>query len=138
MEIEKLVKTAIHSYSAVTPANDLVARVLFRVERARVQRARLEAMFFGVGSVVAFGTVLSLIVSLHRALITSGFYAYVSLIFSGDSAVYTFWNELAYALAESVPSVALGMMLVVSMAFVWMFGEMVNRVPTAYVRAVSR
>ena len=69
-----------------------------------------------------------LLSSVQETLSASGFYAYLTLVFSGDSAVYAFSRELAYALIESVPSLAMGIVLVLAMFCVWSFGESMSRI----------
>ncbi len=126
--------TALRAYSERDVSEDLETRILYRVAEVRARQARIEASMLGVGSALAFGGVLMLLASVHTALVASGFYAYLTLVFSGDSVVYTFSSELAYALAESVPSLPMGITFVLSMLFVWSFGETVHRIPMARVR----
>lgn len=127
--MERPFTTALRAYSERDVSENLETRILYRVAKARARQARIEASVFGVGSVLTFGGALMLLTSVHTALVASGFYAYLTLVFSGDSVVYTFWSELAYALVESVPSLPMGITLILSMLFVWSFGETVHRIP---------
>jgi hypothetical protein len=75
----------------------------------------------------AFASVAALSVSLlipaFRILLTdfkqSGFYDYLSLIFSSGGSIISYWKELAFSLAESLPAISI--ILTLSLLFICFF-----------------
>ena len=63
-----------------------------------------------VGLVPAFKT-------LSSDLAQSGFYEYLSLVFSNSGSVVSYWKELVFSLAESLP--AMSVILTLSLVFVF-------------------
>lgn len=49
----------------------------------------------------------------------SGFYHYLSIIFSGDSVIFAYWKELSYSIAETVPVIGTVVFLTTLGFFIW-------------------
>lgn len=105
---------------AIDPPQGLRERILAHIERARRRRARVglalqAALFFVSGALL-----VPLAQYAGQELYASGFYEFVSLLFSTDrAAVLASWQEFLYSLVESLPSLAILMLLCASVILVW-------------------
>lgn len=98
---------------------ELIHMILARIERARRRAARLRLA--ALGTVMAFSgmTLIPAISYTLHAFYTSGFYDYLTLFFSDGSAAFAHWQEISLSLVESVPSIALLLLVSVSAVFLW-------------------
>jgi len=104
-------------FREIDPPQGLFSAILARVAYERQRAARLRLAAFGT---LTFVSVLMLIPAVQYVLsefYTSGFYEYASLFF--DSLSRGYWQELLYSLADSLPSVSLLLLAIVSTALVW-------------------
>ena len=108
----------------VEPPDGLLTAILTRIELARQRVARLRLVAFGT---ITFVSLVMLIPAVQYAMsefYASGFYEYVSLFFNSLSQGY--WREILYSLTDSLPSLALLILAVISITFVWSL-QQVNR-----------
>lgn len=97
----------------------LYASVLARIQLARQRSARLKTYLLGAAALVFGLTLIPALQYMARELYESGFYSYASLLFSDGKFVLSIWREFTFSLLESVPSIALLLVLVSAAAFVW-------------------
>ena len=105
------------AFEVHVPEN-LHAKIFSRIALAKRRSAR---MHFAATGALAFASGIALIPSFQYVAAefsTSGFSAYLSLLFSDGAALFGFWHELVYSLAESLP--VIGMVLFLSVLFVWL------------------
>ena len=94
-------------------------RILLGIARAEYERARTYLL---VSLAVVPASLVGVFFSaryLLQSLYQSGFYQYLSLLFSGDSVVLASWRELSYALIESMPVFETALFLSALTFFVW-------------------
>ncbi len=70
--------------------------------------------FFGIGSLLGLIPMLKILFS---DFTQSGFYEYLSLVFSSKGQFFSYWRELVYSLAESLPT----MSIILSLALLFIF-----------------
>jgi hypothetical protein len=93
--------------------------ILLSIARSEYLRARNYLFVFAIiVSTSLVGLVLSAQYFL-QSFYQSGFYQYMSLIFSGDTAVFTYWKELSYSLIETVPIIGIIAFFTALCFFVW-------------------
>jgi hypothetical protein len=83
---------------------------------------RSAALRLGLFSVVALLSGIALVPAVQYALgqlYTSGFYDYFSLLFSDSSFVLAYPREFVLSLAESLPSIAVLLLIPIVFALVW-------------------
>ena len=106
-------------FTVVEPPKGLFEAVLARITLARSRAARIKLAANGLGLLVSG---LALIPAANYALhefYASGFYDYLSLFFSDSSIVFSHWQEISLSLAESLPSLAVLLLIGFAAAFFW-------------------
>ncbi|MCX6715989.1 MAG: hypothetical protein NT077_03150 [Candidatus Taylorbacteria bacterium] len=103
----------------IKPAPGFEMQVISNIHIFDMREARVRTWSFG--SIAAVALVLAMVVGkyLYGAFLQSGFYEYLSLAFSGDSTVYTYWKELSISIAESIPIIGLAVLLVIVTVLIW-------------------
>jgi len=82
---------------------NLSEKIINRIEFVERRSAKMRLVFFGalaVASVVAFIPALKYLIN---DLNNSGFYQYLSLVFSDSGIILASWKEFSLSLAESLP-----------------------------------
>ena len=113
------------SLAAVLPPLGLYERICAHLAAVRQRRAR---QWLAVQSVMCFGFGLLLVPTAQYAgaeLYASGFTTYASLLFS-DHAVFGSSREFAYSLIDSLPSIALLLVVAVCAALLWSLYQVVT------------
>src|SRR3989344_4709719 len=106
-------------FTKVEPPQHLFEAVLAYIALARRRAARIRLAALGTVMVVS---VAALVPSINYAIhefYASGFYDYLSLFFSDSSVAFGHWQELSLSLAESLPSLAVLLLLGFSIALLW-------------------
>jgi len=114
------------------PPHRLFSAILARVALARRRAARLRLAAFGT---TAFVSILLLIPAVEYAtneFYTSGFYDYASLFF--DSLSRGYWREVLYSLTDSLPSLALLVLIATGTMLVWAVLETRQNAHIAFAR----
>lgn len=93
-----------------TPSSSLLPNIKQRLvkERARlIFRKRLAGVFSAVGMVASSLVLIATGISLYSSLGSSGFWNFLSLIFSDFDVVATYWQSLLWSLLEALPLLTL-------------------------------
>lgn len=85
---------------------DLKAKIFLRIAVYERRRAKIRAYVFSSMSVCLLASVCVVVMSAIESIRNSGFYEYVSLIFSGE-AIFSYWKELGLTLLETLPIMTL-------------------------------
>lgn len=113
-------------FKPLVPPAHLYARVLARVAVARRRRAAIE---LGVLGAFSFACTLGIVFAAQYAaaeFAASGFSSYLSLLISDTSFALTS-REFLFSLIESLPSIALLMLLCLGGALLWSLAGVVRR-----------
>jgi hypothetical protein len=109
----------LYSMDKLKPTKDLRRNIIFGIKREEHRRAKI--YIFSYASIVPIslvGVVLSFRY-VSEGFYQSGFYEYLSLLFSGDSVVYEYWKELSLSLVDSMPIIGIIAFLVALGVLVW-------------------
>ena len=105
--------------SEVTVPANLLEAILVRIgiARRRTARIRFSLLMFGIiSSGIALVPAVTYAVSEFQ---TSGFYEYLSLLFSDSTIAFAYWREIGYSLVESTPSLAVLLLVFLGASFIW-------------------
>jgi hypothetical protein len=97
----------------------LEERILLRIKTEERHFSRVKSLTFGVSTVTSLGIFLWTFVFLTESLKESGFWQYISLLFSENGTILIYWRELFYSLAESLPIIGLIIVLMSTGFFIW-------------------
>lgn len=101
------------------PTKELRHNILLEIKREERRRAKVH--LFAYASIFPFslfGIILS-VQYMSQGFYESGFYGYLSLLFSGDSAVYVYWKELSLSLIDSMPIIGIIAFLTAMGVLIW-------------------
>lgn len=110
------------------PPRGLRQSIIFGI--GQVERSRARVYLFISTSILPL-SIIGVIFSgkyLLQSFYQSGFYDYFSLLFSGDGAVFTYWKELTYSLAETIPILGTIAFLTALGFFIWSGANAVSNV----------
>jgi hypothetical protein len=119
MKADEKYKKLFGYVNLIEPPKGLGRRIVAGIDAEEKRLARIRIWIFGSGSVASFGLSLWAVIYFVKSVGETGFWQYFSLLFSGDGAVYAYWKELTFSLAESLPIVSLIMFLAVVGFFIW-------------------
>jgi hypothetical protein len=111
---------------AVEPPQGLYAAVMTRIDAARRRTAQLRAGAFAALALISGAVLVPVAQYTAAQLYASGFYDYLSLALSDHSSVTTYWREFGLSLLESLPSLALLLLLPIVVALVWSLVRLVT------------
>jgi hypothetical protein len=119
----------------IDPPQGLFSAIVGRIMTVRRRVARLRLAVLCV-VVAASGTVLVPIAGyITEEFRVSGFYDYMSLVFSDYSVAFHHWQEISLSVTESFPSIATLLTLAVSVAFAWSIREAIRNARLAIIPA---
>ncbi|HEY5383157.1 MAG TPA: hypothetical protein VIJ88_01215 [Candidatus Paceibacterota bacterium] len=93
------------------PKAGLYQAVLERIAYAKRRSARVRAGFFSALAICSGAALVPAMQYAAGQFYASGFYDYLTLIFSDRSLVLTYWQQFSLSLVESLPSLALLLLL---------------------------
>ena len=96
----------------------LTGLVLARIEQEKKRRARRELMIFGLADIFSFSGLVASCFYLANLLAGSGFYNYLSLLWSDGGAVAPYSSELFLSLVDSLPWLGLTIFLAVVLVLI--------------------
>lgn len=101
----------------IEPPERLYLGILARIEREKRRIARIRLAFFGIVAGASLASIIPSFQYVMREFAQSGFYEYLSLLFSDSGAVLASWREFALSLAESLPITEITIFLVMVFVF---------------------
>lgn len=84
-------------------AEDVWHSIIVRNKRI----ARLKLWTFSFAGVASLIGIVPAWKALSSDLAQSGFYEYLSLVFSSSDSILSYWKELAFSIAESLPTTSI-------------------------------
>jgi hypothetical protein len=85
------------------PPKGLETAIFARILREKRQGARIRLFWTSASAALSFAAIIPAVKFLITQFVQSGFYQYISLVFSDSSVILSVWKELALSLAESFP-----------------------------------
>jgi hypothetical protein len=119
-------------FTEVSPPHGLYEAILRRVALAERRHARISVGFFGFATFVLGAALVPAIQYAITQLYASGFYDYFSLLFSDSSFALTYWREFSLSLVESLPALALLLVIPLVVALVWSLRRTVQTARIAF------
>lgn len=105
-----LYKEYIRSIKVLPPPEGLESRIITRIRRASILKARIRLALSSCGTVIAGALVLPAYSYTASELAESGFGSYASLILSDGAMLTAFWKEFGLTLLESFPILGVTML----------------------------
>jgi hypothetical protein len=113
------------SINLIEPPKGLGGQILTRINTEEKRLAKIRVFAFGGSGIVSFSFSFWAIIYLVNSIKESGFWQYLSLIFSENGAVLaSYWRELSFSLIESLPIVGLMIFLGAIGLFIWSAANM--------------
>ncbi len=107
------------SIKHINPPYDL-EDCIFRAITAKERFTnKLNLAIQSILAVISFVAFFPLGTAVAQAFSNSSFSQYVALLFSGDSTLLTYWQELTISIFESLPVLSLTLFLSVSIVFIY-------------------
>lgn len=103
----------------VRPSDKLRQAILIGITKEEGRLAKIYLFVSSFVLLVSFSGVVMSVRYLIQGFYRSGFYQYLSLLFSGDSSVLIYWKELSYSLLETIPIVGMTLFLMALGLFIW-------------------
>jgi hypothetical protein len=119
-------------FSPVALPQGLRAAVLARIAGLERARARARVGLFGAASLVCAALLVPAVQYAAAQFYASGFGSYLSLVFSDQGLVLTYWREFGLLLVESLPSIALLILIPLALAFLWSLRQALRSAPAAF------
>ena len=101
------------------PSEKLRANILARIDFEKRRSSRIRLAVLGTVVAASFGAVIPSFQYAWRAFFQSGFYEYLSLLFSDSGAVLASWKTFILSLAETIPLAEMTIFLIA--VFVFLF-----------------
>jgi hypothetical protein len=125
-------------YSTLTEVRapeGLCERILVRIELAKRRGAQLRAGLFGLLVVLTAGALVPVLEYTSQQFYASGFYDYLMLALSDHTLVTTYWREFGLTLLESLPSLALLLLIPTIAALLWSLRRLVKNARSGFIYA---
>ena len=113
-------------FKTLEPRASLYASVMERIATARRRAARIRASLFGALALVSALLLVPAVQYAAEQFYASGFYDYLTLIISDRGFVLAYWQQFALSLVESLPSLALLLLLPIVFALVYSLRRVVQ------------
>jgi hypothetical protein len=107
----------------IEPPRNLKGKIVAKINLEQRRVNRFWFLVSGFSTAISLGMIVPLVSYINNSFSQSGFYQYFSLLFSGDSTVYTYWKEVGVVLIESAPIVGLIALLSAIALLVWSFSR---------------
>ncbi len=115
----------------VEPPQGLYAAVMARIDLAKRRSAQLRAAACAAIALLSGALLVPALEYAADQFYTSGFYDYLSLVLSDHSLVLTYWREFGLSLVESLPSLAILVLLPIVAALAWSLVRLVKNARSA-------
>ena len=121
--------------STLEPPKGLYDIILARIDLARRRSAQLRSVVCAAIALLSGAALIPVVEYTLSQLYTSGFYEYLSLVQSDHRLVLTYWREFGLSLLESLPSVALLLLLPIVIALAWSLVRLIKNARNGFIYA---
>lgn len=101
------------------PSRELRQKIILGIIKEEQHSAKVYFFAFSAILLVSLVGVVASFKYLMQGFTESGFYEYLSLLFSGDSTVYIYWKELSLSLIDSMPVIGIIAFLTAIAVLIW-------------------
>ena len=99
------------------PSPNLCQKILSQVQLDIKHAERFSFIFSGLFALASFAGIVFAARYTAQELNSSGFYQYISLVFSDPGSLASYWKDFGLLLAESMPILAIATVLATAWAF---------------------
>lgn len=118
--------------SCIEAPAGLYQAILSRVAYAKRRAARIRTVLFGVLALTCAVLLVPVLQYAAEQFYASGFYNYLTLIISDRGFVFTYWQQFTLSLLESLPSLALLLVIPVVGALMYSLHRIVQTSRVAF------
>lgn len=115
----KTYRNFFESISQIEPKKELYYFILAKIEAKKRMSAKIRLMLFGGMAVISAVSSVPSIAFLVNEFNQSGFFKYVSLVFSDGQSLVTYWKEFSVILIEAMPAFWMATTLTLTLLFFW-------------------
>lgn len=90
------------------PERQLSGDIWFVIQTKQAKNLKIQSLVYGIIGILSLGCFVFMIFYTKKQFASSGFFQYVSLIFSDGNLFATYWKEYLLSLADSLPFASLG------------------------------
>ncbi len=101
------------------PNVHLQVSIMKQVKQEENRKIKNRFVFSVTLALASLGGIIESVLHLIQSSNQSGFFQYVSLIFSDSSVFFSYWKEFGLSLVESLPLVSTILLLAVVLVFLW-------------------
>jgi hypothetical protein len=120
-------------FQEIDPPQELFSAILARIARARQRAARIRIAVFSSGLFISVVMLVPAVSYLAHEFYASGFYDYVSVFFVDNTMATTYWRELLISMAETLPSLAILLLLGLVAVALWSLRYVMRDFKTALI-----
>jgi len=99
----------------------LEKRILTKIREMTRKQQMVRIFVLGGSAIASFGLSVWAAISLAKNTAQTGFWQYLSLAFSENGTILSYWKEFAFSLVESLPILSLILFLTTIGFFIWSF-----------------
>lgn len=120
--LSKLLKQA-KNYSGTGLPDDIWRSI----QTKQTKSLKIQSLVYGIAGILSLGGFVFMSIYVVKEFISSGFFQYVSVAFSGGGLFATYWKEYLLTLADSLPVASLGAMLFLLVSMLISFRKVVHQ-----------
>ena len=95
----------------VKPESRLSGDIWTAIQTKQAKSLKIQSLVYGIIGILSLGGFVFMTFYTKKQFSSSGFFQYVSLIFSDGSLFATYWKEYLLSLADSLPFASIGALL---------------------------
>ena len=112
----------------INPPTELEGVILGKIQEKEKRNAFVQCVVGGIFAIGSCIGTISAFLYMGKSIGTSGFYEYVSLLFSDSGSLLSYWKEFSMSLAESLPLFGLTIALILIGIFIWSLSKTTKNV----------
>ncbi len=116
-----LIKKAFKNIEYSSPSEAVSRRIVLAVISRQERKYRWQFYGYSAVCLASLATLVPAFKGLTDQAVVSGFYQYMSLLFSDIGSIGTYGKDLSVTLMETLPAVSLALFLGVGVLFFWIF-----------------
>jgi len=122
-------------FENVRPPEKLYFSIVERVQAEQLARAKRRFVFFLITAIASLVALVPALQALISDYYRSGFYQYLSVIFSDSNLALTYWKDFLLLLTDAFPVTATGILLASIFVFVGSIRELVLKIRPLFLSA---
>jgi hypothetical protein len=109
------------------PGTGLPDDIWRSIQTKQTKSLKIQSLVYGIAGILSLGGFVFMSIYVVKEFISSGFFQYVSVAFSGGGLFATYWKEYLLTLADSLPVASLGAMLFLLVSMLISFRKVVHQ-----------